>query len=237
MWRIVLPIIAVILIILAIIFRGVLLNRFTPTAETTQLQEPREVPLSTESANLTTTVNKLIDQSKKPIKIDSSTPPSSNANLEAKIKVLETSIADLRQQIRVLQAQTGSTTLTTTTTTSKAPIYIPIGSGGYTNAPTWTDASGVEISIDPADYPGYTSATFEDSLRISDPNQTASARLYNATDKSSLTSTEISTTSQSFVIVSSNTFNLTSGRKTYRLQLKSSGHEAYSQFARIKISY
>ncbi len=229
---------AVVVVIFFIVLRFVFVNKNSQQSDLGP--SPQEVPLSTQSGQLTKQVNDVLNKSKTPLGADSAaaTPnPQQYTALDARIKVLETAIADLRSQMRVIGQNVPAGT-TSTASLSKAPIYLPIGAGGASTSPTYIDVYGVEITINPANYPGYTSVTLESSLRISVQGQTAYARLLNVTDNGVVANSEITTQSyQNPAIVNSPNFQLASGSKTYRLQLKSSGNEASSQFARLRINF
>lgn len=168
------------------------------------------------------------------------TPSSStqvSGNLEVRVKTLETSMADLVNRVTALEQKGTTTTSSTTTITSKAPSYIPLGWSGSSNSTNWTSISGQEFIINTSDYPGYTSMQFEVSLRIFQNGQSF-ARLEDKDAGTSILSSEVSTTSQSYTWVTSSSFQLPAGSKTYRLQLKSlTGYSADVQNARIKVNF
>ena len=105
---------------------------------------------------------------------------------------------------------------------SKSIVYIPLGSGGgpWTDQ-SWNTLNEYQVSIDPNDYPGYTSMQLEANFRLVEAVGTGSVRLYNVTDATSLLS-QIDNTSTGFSVQNSGSFKLAAGRKTYTLQVQSS---------------
>lgn len=168
-------------------------------------------------------------------------------SLQSKIISLEATINDLKARIVVLEAKQVSSaqstllssqlSTSTTTSTQKSPTYIPIAATGSTQNSDWTDISGTTVSIDPADYPGYTSMQFEANIQIFQTG-TAYARV-GSSDGTSVLASEISTSSTSYTYISSGKFNLPSGKKNYLLQLKSqiTGYASSIQNARIKVNF
>ncbi len=154
------------------------------------------------------------------------------ASLERRVKSLEASVLQL-------QSQSGTQTSTSTqaSSSSKVPAYIPLGSDGTVDDQNWYSVPGFAVSIDPAEYSGYTGMQLEGSVRLVEKAGTAYIRLLNSTDGTTI-SGEASTTQDTFQIVSTSAFTLTSGRKTYQLQVKSSsGKQVQIQNARIKVSF
>lgn len=168
----------------------------------------------------------------------SSTSQSSDASLTDRIKTLETTISDLQKRISNLEKGSSTTQSSTNqSSTKKAPSYIPLGSGS-TSKTDWTNIDTLSITLDPADYPGYTSMQLETSIKIFQ-NGEAYARLGDKDNGTSILASEISTTSQSYTWITSSGFQLPSGKKTYIIQMKSliSGYEAFVENARIKVNY
>lgn len=159
---------------------------------------------------------------------------SSGNSYEERIKTLEATVNDLQGQITQLKQSSSQTTQTTST--NKAPLYIPLGWSGTTTSTNWTVISSQSMTIDPGDYPGYTSMQFEVSLRAYQGNGKAFARLSND-DGTSIIASEVSITSGDYTWVSSSSSTLP-GKKTYKLELKSlTGYEAGAQNARIKVNF
>lgn len=175
------------------------------------------------------------------LKQSSQTTAGSNSSLETRVAQLESTISTLSTRITTLekaQSQTtNQTTTTTTTNTNKSPLYIPLGSGS-TTAGDWTNITTISISIDPANYAGYTNMQLESSLKV-DQNGQAFARLGNSDDGTAILNSQISTTSTKDTWVTSSGFQLPAGKKTYVLQLKSliSNFSIYATNARIKVNF
>lgn len=162
-----------------------------------------------------------------------------------RIKKLEETINDIKSRVVTLeQAKTTPTSTSTSTssqtsssTSTKAPSYIPLSWTGDSKSTDWTSITGQEFTINPADYAGYKNIQFEISLRIFQ-NGTAYARMEDKGAGTSILSSEVSTTATDYTWLTSSSFTLPSGSKTYRLQLKSlTGYNAQVQNARLKINF
>lgn len=153
---------------------------------------------------------------------------------ESRIQALEASLANLTSRVSVLE----NSSKTTQTSSSKAPLYIPLGSGGNSSGDrNFITIPSYQVSIDPASYPGYSSMQLEVNMMLEQSVGTANARLYNSTDNSS-TSSNASTTSSQFTTVTSSGFKLPSGSKTYVLQVQSTeGYQLTVSNARIKVNF
>ncbi len=113
--------------------------------------------------------------------------------------------------------------------------YIPLGSG-LTTSKNYTGLSGVESVIDMANYPNVKSIIFEASMRIPTANGRVYAKLYNVTDKHDVWNSEVYAEGSAGYRAESGEINLASGRKLYRVMIKSTvGYEAILDSARIKI--
>lgn len=155
------------------------------------------------------------------------TPPL----MESRLKALEASNLELKSRIAALEKPSA------TPSSVKPPLYIPLGTGSVSGDQNWASIATYQVDLNPSDYPGITNAVLEVNMRLNQASGTGYARLYNSTDNAAVSS-EVSTTSDSFGWFSSSTFHLTSGKKTYKLQLKSStGTEIAVQSARIKINF
>lgn len=100
-------------------------------------------------------------------------------------------------------------------------IFIPFGSGSST-ASDWTDVAGLQTTIDTADYPSIKQVFFEATLRIPTGNQTAYARLYNATDKHPVWYSDVSLEGGTPKLLISQPITLDAGNKTYQIQMRTS---------------
>lgn len=247
MTRFLLP--AGVVILVVVIFVG---GRFILSSSSVGLTSPKEATqspaqnsatpgtsspsgtLEQRIAELEFSVSDLLKQVRGVTPSSSSTTVSSDT--EKRVKTLETSMADLVNRVIALE-QKNTTATTSQTATSKAPSYIPLGWVGSSVNTNWASISGQEFTINTADYPGYISMQFEVSLRIFQNGQ-AFARLEVKDAGTSILASEVSTTSQSYTWLSSSTFQLPAGSKTYRLQLKSlTGYSADVQNARIKVNF
>lgn len=188
-----------------------------------QNEKPIEVPKTLPEASLEDRIKSLEDMVNKLV---ISPSPSSDLNS------LDASVTELKARVSALESSTP-----VTTTSSKSTVYIPLGSGGQVQDQNWNTLPAFQISLDPAQYPGYTSMQFEVTMRLNQPGGTLYARLYNSS-AGSATSSETSTTSTTATLVNSSTFTLPAGSKTYVLQAKTSdGTLGFLDYARIKVNF
>lgn len=147
---------------------------------------------------------------------------------------LSADVIELKARVSALEA--GATSAPASSgTSSKSTIYIPLGSGGIIESTDWTSINTFLITLDPSQYPGYTSMQLEVNMRLNVPG-TVYARLYNNTSGSA-TSLEATSTSTVSSVVSSSNFTLPAGSKSYVLQAKTSGSKAFLDYARIKVNF
>lgn len=160
---------------------------------------------------------------------------TSSGSLDARVQSLENTVANLQVQINSLKSSSPGEV---TTTVNRSPAYIPLGTGGSVNSRDWVTVAGYEVTIDSADYSGYTNAYLEVTMRMSEPKSTkAFARLYNSTNDSAV-SGEATTTATIYTLATTSSFQLSPGKKTYKLQVKSTDTgEIFIQDARIKITF
>lgn len=98
--------------------------------------------------------------------------------------------------------------------------YVPFGSGSGSSS-DWQDVAGLQAYVDSANYPNIKSIFFEASLHIPTGNQTASVRLYNATDGHPVWNSEVTFNGNtSSVLLTSSAVSLDSGNKLYKVQIK-----------------
>lgn len=205
----------------------------------TTLIEPREVPLTAEDDTTSTedVFEKLAESKAQSEELNKSLSPT-NKTLEDRIKLLEASLTVTERRLDIVEKSTGVSTGTSVSSSTLPPSYIPLGSGGSSSTTDWTSVDTLDVSIDPADYSGYKSMQLEVSLRTYQGNGRAYARLYNKDDGLAIETSEVSTTSENYNWQNSTAFKLNSGKKTYKIQLKSlTGYEASVQSARIRVNF
>lgn len=162
--------------------------------------------------------------------------------LENKIKALEQSNTQLSTRVSTLENNNSATPLTNTTTsssTSKSPVFIPINSGGSIDSTSYTNLTSGNVTINPADYPGYTNMYLITNLSVSVGQGKAFARLVNTSSTLAILQSEVSTTSFSTVSLTSSPFQLPSGSNTYTVQLKTlvQGYPAQAGYSFIKVVF
>lgn len=209
-------------------------NLENPVKSVSQQTGPIEVPKSLPGATVDDRVNTLEQSIATLIKeINSLKSPGAQSTVAdaARLNNAESAIVELKARVSALE----KTTPTPVISSSKSTVYIPLGSGGQINGNTdWNNLNTFQATVDPAQYPGYTSMQLEVNMRLNQPGGTLYARLYSG---GSLDSSQVTTTSTSSSLVTSGTFTV-SGSKTYTLQAKSSdGTQAFIDDARIKVNF
>lgn len=106
-----------------------------------------------------------------------------------------------------------------TTSTTLKEIFIPLGYG-TSSAADWTDVPGVLATIDTSLYPKMKSVVLEVTVHVPTGNQTASVRLFNATDKYPVWFSDVSMSGSGPTFLTSSNLNLTAGKKQYQIQMK-----------------
>lgn len=197
--------------------------------------EAQEVPKSLPSLNEGDKIASL-EQSVKNLagEIDKLKSAKETGGSDTRITNAESSITELKARVSSLEKATPAPAAPT----GQSAVYIPLGSGGGPWANTdWYTTGEYEVSLDPGNYPNYTGMYLEASFRLAEAVGTAYVRLYNTTDGSA-TSSQLDTTSTSFLLKTSSSFKLAAGTKTYKLQVKSSeGKNLFIQNARIRVNF
>ncbi|MDO8618895.1 MAG: hypothetical protein Q7R49_03015 [Candidatus Daviesbacteria bacterium] len=162
---------------------------------------------------------------------------AASGTVDARVQSLENTVANLQVQINQLKGS--GAVVATTTTGTKSPIYIPLGWNGAGSTQDWSSVTSQSISIDPADYSGYTSMQFSANISVYQGNGTAYARLYDSDDGLAIIPSQVSGTTDTPVWADSTTFKLPStAKKTYILQVKTTtGYASQVQNARIKVNF
>lgn len=121
--------------------------------------------------------------------------------------------------------------------TAQKELFIPIGSGS-TSKDSYTDLSGLEVTIDTSRYSAIDSVVFEASLWVEGGNGQAVARIKNVTDSNPYIESQISNNSSTGTVKTSGKIPFPSGQKTYRVQAKTdiTNFAAHVDNARIKIT-
>lgn len=115
-------------------------------------------------------------------------------------------------------------------------IYVPLGGGGSTTNRDWADVGNAEVYLSLDDYPNVDKVYFEGFIKVKHGNGKAFARLYDVTHKIGVQGGEISTTSENYELVESDSLGLWQGKNLYRVQIKSlNGYETSFDSGRIKI--
>lgn len=229
------------ILVLTIIFVGAVVWRTRSARMAVINATPRPTPITQEVATESSLLKQQVDQ----ILEDTNTPLVSESDLSlqqalVKISTLETSVRDLKEQLRIVQVQVAAQQSpgTTTSSVTKPPVYVPLGYSGSSPSLEWVTIPGFEVEIDTNEYAGQRAAYLAVQLSVYQGNGRAYARLYNITDNTAIFNSEVSTTNQANTSLISSSFSLASGKKKYQLQLKSStSYAAQVQQANIKITF
>lgn len=163
-------------------------------------------------------------------------------DLENRVKNLENIQTDINARVTKLEKSplpSPSPSTATATSTSKTPVFIPINSGGSVNLSDWTNVSSGSISINPSDFPGYTSMNLIITLNVYQGNGKAFARISNASNGNGIIASETSTTNENATQITSGAFTLPSGSNSYTIQLKTLtvGYSSIAGFSFIKVNF
>lgn len=226
-------------ILITIISFGVVINHFSKPRQTDILgayNETRYQLSSSVSGKLTNEVHDLIDKASKPLEVEVASPDPTSDQLRQTVALLEQRLAIQQQTISGLQSANKGTGAAGAS--KPANTYIPMGLGGTSSSTDWTVINTQEIEVDPTEFPGYLGANLIVELKVKDGNGMAYARLFNVTDNTPVYSSEVSTSSGDFTPVTSGSFVFATGKKKYRLQLKSlTGYQVDVQLTKVKISF
>lgn len=134
-----------------------------------------------------------------------------------------------------VSARTPVYTLPTTPTSStsvSAEYFVPLGSGSVTAGSDWTNIESAQASFDASKYGSIKQAYFEVFMRID--NGTVQARLFDSTTPAIFFGSQLSTTNKTSQLQSA-AISLSSGTKTYKVQMKSDLATGVLDQARIRI--
>jgi hypothetical protein len=114
-------------------------------------------------------------------------------------------------------------------------FFVPFGIGSN-SSDDWQDISGLNATLNPANYGSIKSVVFEVTIRIPAGNEIAYVRLYNATDKHPVWFSDVSLEGGSPQLLISKSITLDSGNKIYQVQMKTSLRSpAYLDQSRLHI--
>ncbi len=142
--------------------------------------------------------------------------------------------AEVKRQSTIPKPSPGQAPTRVSAPVGAKEYYIPLGSGKTQND-QWEEIPSAEVYIDSTKYPGTKTVTFESYLRVPSGVGWVYAKLYNATDKHDVWTSEVKSES-SVSTRREATIQLDSGNKLYRVLMKSTIRaEALIDNARIKI--
>ncbi|KKQ98582.1 MAG: hypothetical protein UT24_C0009G0082 [Candidatus Woesebacteria bacterium GW2011_GWB1_39_12] len=103
---------------------------------------------------------------------------------------------------------------------SRRTYYVPIPGSGSTLATDWTNLSGTDFYLSKNDFPGLLEVYFEANIKLLNANGKAFFRIYDTTHFIGVGGSQIETTSQTSVFVSSGKVSLWEGYNHYIVQAK-----------------
>lgn len=161
-------------------------------------------------------------------------------NLENKVVSLESSNSALLSKLSDLESKkTSHKTSTVTNNSKKSSVLIPINPGGEVNSKEWTNLTSGSITLDTADYPGYKNAYLIINLSVYVGQGQAFAQLVNPKTSLAILPSEVSTSSDKPISLTSGPFKLFNGSNTYTVQLKTltEGYPAQAANSFLQITY
>jgi hypothetical protein len=220
---------------------GMVINHFSTQKPPTDIlgayNETRYQLSSTVSGKLTNEVHDLIDKASKPLVEDLPAPDPSKDQLEEQVVLLQQRLAAQERAMAEIQLNARGSA-PSSNNAKPSTVFIPIGIGGSSTGTDWTVINTQEIEIDTSEIPGYLAAFLTVELKVKDGNGKAFARLFNVTDNTPIYSSEVSVSNSDFTPITSGSFTLATGKKKYRLQLKSlTGYQVDVQLSKLKISF
>lgn len=131
-------------------------------------------------------------------------------------------IYEATASVKIVQQPISAPEVTPTpeSSTTVKEFFIPFGSGS-SSAGDWEDIAGIQTTINTDNFPELKSVTFEATFRIPTGNEIAYIRLYNATDKHPVWTSEMSLEGGGTKLLTK-PITLDSGSKTYQVQMKTS---------------
>lgn len=166
--------------------------------------------------------NSSVEQTDQALTVAQTADSAVVVELQKELKTLKASTSALLARVEVLELIKPVSPVSTSESTQVFQKQIVhIGSASTTQT-DWTN-TGVEVTLNSADYPSGVNATFEAGLSIIGGE--AWARLVNKTTGAIMTVTEVSAASSATVWKSSPHFKLFSGTNMYEVQVKSSSGE------------
>ena len=103
---------------------------------------------------------------------------------------------------------------------SRRTYYVPIPGSGSTLVTDWTSLSGTDFYLSKNDFPGLLEVYFEANIKLMNGNGKAFFRIYDTTHFIGVGGSQIETTSQTSVFVSSGKVFLWEGYNHYIVQAK-----------------
>ncbi len=208
------------------------------TPQTAENTAPVEVPKTLPGATLEDRVKSLegvVTKLAAQVNVAKTSPAPTN--LDARLNNAESAITELKARVSALEQ--ASPAPAAAVSGSKYPLYIPMSAGGgpWTDQ-DWHTLTEYQTSVNSDNYSGYSSVQLEANFRLVEAAGTGSVRLYNVTDGTAVSNSQLDTTGTSFSLQASGTFKLPSGQKTYTIQVKSTlGTSLFVQTARIKVNF
>jgi len=122
------------------------------------------------------------------------------------------------------------------TAKTKRVSYITIPNSGSTLSNVWTSLIGTSFYLDKKDYPGLIGVYFEANMKLGNGNGKAYLRIYDMTHGIGANGSDVETSSQTSVSISSSNINLWEGNNQYIVQARSlTADTSHFESGRLKI--
>lgn len=128
----------------------------------------------------------------------------------------------------------------TVTESKKQTSFVSMGGTSTTTSTDWVDVPASSVTFDLAnDFSADANVTWEASLKVAHGNGTAYARIWDDTNKITVSGSELSTANNvDYMTVSSGSLPIWSGNNTYKVQIKSlNSFEITYSGGKMKIVY
>ena len=118
-------------------------------------------------------------------------------------------------------------------------MFVPIGGGESTTRDVnWVSLDNTKFTLDPADYGDSPTITWDANIKVEHGDSKAFVRLYDETNGNGVQGSEQTTTSGSYINLSTGALAIWRGRNTYKVQIKSlNGAQVFYSGGRLKVVY
>lgn len=156
----------------------------------------------------------------------------SNTCPVACLDLISLATATAKVPSRSLVTPVFQTSTNTTVSSNKGEFFVPMGSGSIIQTNNWTNIDSAQAAFDAGNYGSIKQAYFEAFLRVQSGE--VHARLFDSTTPAIFFGSDVKTGANSATFLSA-PITLSSGTKTYKVQMYSTITTGYLDQARIRI--